>query len=190
MDEAPPEPPAEDPEPSPAAPREGASGGLRLGPGFLELLGGATLAVLGGYATLRLSSEECGGDSDACVLSVFLLTASSTLVTAPLGVYLTGSLLDGQGSLGSTFLGSLIGAGAGLGSGILLAVTTGGFGLLLLGLPLGALIGAVIGYERSVTGVTSVAARPPGAPASGLRMIPTVGVTPRGGLVGGLVGSF
>lgn len=183
------EAPPEDAEPAPGVPRGDPAGGPSLGRGFLELVGGGTLAVLAGYATLSLGAEQCDGDSDACVISVFLLTASSTLLAAPLGVYATGSLLDGQGSLGATFLGSLIGAGVGFGSGLLLAATGGGVTLLLLGIPLGALIGSVVGYEVVSSNGGSVAARR-GAPASGPRMMPTVGVTPRGGLVGGLVGRF
>jgi hypothetical protein len=183
-EEAPPEAPTEEPAPSSDGPLQAPPGGSSTGRIFLELLGGGTLVILAGYATLSITSDSCNGDFGGCLVASFLLTMASATAAAPLGVYLTGTLLDGQGSIGSTFLGSLIGAGVGLGSGLVLALSGVGGTLLVFGVPVFALTGSVIGYELSATDVRS------GATASGMRVVPTLGTTRHGGLVGGLVGSF
>ncbi|MBN1207598.1 MAG: hypothetical protein JXB05_22210 [Myxococcaceae bacterium] len=124
-------------------------------------------------------------DEPPCAVSIATALSLSYSVGVTLGVTFTGKLLGGQGDGLVTFFGAL--AGAAVGGGI--GVASENAAALTLGLTLGPLLFAAIGYEVS----HSMATRPfePGLEArAGFRVMPVVGTTPRGGVLGGLAGRF
>lgn len=163
--------------------------------------GRVALQSLGGFAAgygllaaggAIIGDVPCGENDRDCFLKGLLLTIPIYSTGLSLGVHTIGRFMDGQGR----FLPTLIGAAAGSGAGMLLFlsgnVTVGVLGILLLPIP-----GAVIGY-----GISQPEFGPgPGEPEgdydeedeyarAGLQLTPLLGVTPQGGLFGGISARF
>ena len=164
--------------------------------------GRVALASVGGFAAgygllfvgdaVFGDGASCGENDRDCLFKGLLLTLPIYSTGLALGVHTVGRFMNGQGR----FLPTLVGAVAGSGAGMLLFfsgnVAAGLLGVLLLPIP-----GAVIGYELSQ--------REPGLnpgdsegqddeedayARAGVRLTPLLGVTPRGGLFGGISGRF
>jgi hypothetical protein len=168
---------------------------------LLELLGGAVGgvggALVGGLATAALLAAA-GGCEDAgpgCGLAILVITVPSIAIGTSLGVTTFGRFLDGEGRFSSTMVGLAIGVGAAL----LAAVVTTSEQVLLVGLVAGPLIGAVVGYELSHAHVIESRKKSPKkqqqeqdifSERTAPQWSPMLGVTARGGFVGGLSGRF
>lgn len=133
---------------------EGSRSSSRGGRIAAELgLGAVTATVLGiggGFAGLGICEAGVTGGKDSylpCLDAAFLGVAAGVLAGVPLGVWWGGGLMDGHGRLLATFLG--------MGAGVLVGATAGALSerfrteLFLVGTPLLALTGAVVGYELS-----------------------------------------
>jgi hypothetical protein len=94
-----------------------------------------------------------------------------------------GSFLHGQGRLLPTLLGTTLGMGLGI------ALFAASSGVAWFAPPLILGIGAVIGYELSHS-LQSSAPKEDEEASAGLLLMPVVGRTPEGGLLGGLAGRF
>jgi hypothetical protein len=182
---APQEEPSEEPpwgEIIPREPRRDSWWGGRMA---LELLGGSLLGFVGFVpgAYVMINGDIHGNETQFGVglsLTGIGLTAGATF-----GVVGAASLLGGEGR----FLPTLAGSGLGLVGGMLAALALGpqigeaAFLALIMGPP----IGALIGYEYSHAKALESG---PAPTASAPRVMPLVTVTPRGGILGGLVGRF
>jgi hypothetical protein len=150
------------------------------------LAGGAgTFAggILGGIAGLVASGGCAVVEGDCEIAAAFAL--SGIAVGSAAGTYIAGRLMKGRGGLVGTLLGSVVGTGTGL----LLAMGSGGDGTLgaigLLSLPS---LGAVAGYELSgLDGPSSFSVT---VTHEGPTLVPVMGPTPHGGVMGGLSGRF
>ena len=127
------------------------------------------------------SCSTCGNDSE--VIGGGLISLAGYTMGAALGVKLMGNVFDGEGR----FLHALLGAGAGFGAGLLGALplieTEGGWAIPLIVFPL---IGAAVGYELSHS--SEIQRRAEESPL--VMVLPSVGVSPTGGVIAGLVGRF
>lgn len=165
----------------------------RFSPGnvAIEALGGLVGGMgLGIGAALALGGLfSASGDCDAtCGLVAAVLALPAVAIGIPLGVYVAGELIDGEGRFLPAFGGMLAGVG-----GALLLALTGSSLVTTLAVLTFPIAGAVIGYELS---------RPDAPPmqeedgygdeysSTGFQVVPVLGVTPGGGFVGGLSGRF
>jgi hypothetical protein len=156
---------------------------------LLDLAGATALTLSSAVAMDALVGTRCFRDTERmCILTSFLVTMLSVSATAPVGAWAVGSLLGGEGKLWAAYLGAAMGMGLGVigtmptmafGSGVVLAVAG----------PIGAVVGAVIGYEVSHRRVVRGASRFSQRPAS-LRVSPLVATTQGGSLLGGMMGTF
>lgn len=191
--QAPSEPAAPQAEPIPfrATPAPGPSPDLLLPRILAEAFGGVLGGVGMGIAGLLVGAEAIGNtdcsDGEVCVALLALITIPATFVGIPLGVQYAGQSMGGRGD----FLPALGGTVLGTGVGVILGMQSEGNGGLAVGLIVGPILGSIVGYELSsainerreyVLGTASS--------RSGPRVVPVVGVTPRGGFLGGLSGSF
>jgi hypothetical protein len=158
---------------------------------FAEAFGGVLGGVGMGIAGLLVGAEaigntDCSG-GDGCAALLILITVPATFVGIPLGVQYAGQSMGGQGE----FLPALGGTVLGTGVGVILGMQSEGKGGLAAGLIAGPILGSIVGYELS-SAINERRAFVLGAASarSGPRVVPVVGVTPRGGLLGGLSGSF
>ncbi|KFE69648.1 hypothetical protein [Hyalangium minutum] len=159
----------------------------------LEIMGGAAAGALSGLvaflAAEALSGGSCG-DDPGCIITGLGMTAGAIFFTAPLGVYAVGQLAGGQGSYWTSLLGMAVGTGAG---GIMVAVFSNKSGELQLAsivtLPI---LGAVLGYELWNAHQQPDIVRPArtGATGASLQLIPLAGITPGGGVFGGIAARF
>jgi hypothetical protein len=150
--------------------------------GTAAATGGAVLGFLAGSSltTCDVFDDICNGSESLVITAPTLLGAAAF---STLTVYGLGSLLKGRGTLFATLVGSAMGTGLGL----VLMGTAGYVGLALM--PPLAAIGALIAYEIS----DSYWEPEPGqalSASSPFQMIPVLGVTPGGGVLGGLTGRF
>jgi hypothetical protein len=154
---------------------------------FLANTAVGTAATVVGAAVgvaLLITLTDCspfeGGCHDAVTLAPIALAGGLSGTAAVFGV---GHLLNGRARLEPTLLGGAVGTGASL----LLYAMSNGEAVLIMPLP--PVIGAAIAYELSNAGERSRVE--PAVPASGgLQLMPVVGRTPEGGILGGLVGRF
>lgn len=156
-------------------------GRVMLGP-LVGLVFGTVLAVPGVFLMAdSFSCSTCADDGE--ILAGGLVSLLGYTTGAALGVKLMGSVFDGEGR----FLYTLLGAGAGFGAGLVamlpLIETEGGWAVPLLIFPL---VGAVVGYEMSDTSERKAQTEP----YLNVRVLPSVGVSPTGGVIAGLVGRF
>ena len=156
------------------------------------LLGDAISLAAGAGAYAAMYSLPCESESDfidGCALSAVAVGIAAghvaSLLTAPLFVDLAGG---GDGSYWAAVAWGALGMGVGLGAGIgVMAVRDDGDATLyaLIGLPvLGQTIGAIAGYESTVTSRDDVDTRPDLPP-----LAPTVTLT-AGGATVGATGTF
>jgi hypothetical protein len=152
---------------------------------ILELAGGAVGGALMTVATFPTIDKLCPRED--CLGTIYLVGLTGTAFGVSLGVYGTGTLLSGRG----TFLGSLAGVAIGTGTGLITGLALENDSALLIGIAAGALAGSAIGYELSrLPGTAPVAPRSSQPLATGVQVVPIVGVSPAGGLIGGLAGLF
>ncbi|MDY7227354.1 hypothetical protein [Hyalangium rubrum] len=141
--------------------------------------------VLGG-GLVGLGLSQCAafeGDCNEPAMVVPMLLGAWGL--SSLTVYGIGSVLNGEGGLLPTFLGGAVGTGMGA---IFLVTDNGPTPLWLLALA-GPAIGAIVGFEFSH------ASFEPALPQtlhdrSSIQVVPVLGMTPSGGVLGGLSGRF
>ncbi|MCE9672487.1 hypothetical protein LY474_32235 [Myxococcus stipitatus] len=148
------------------------------GAGFLGLIPGVLLA------------DNCDGLVDDSCAEAWLTGGAGMAIGATLGVYFSGTIMKERGSFWSTLMGAIVGAGSGVLTFAAFDDTNDGLAVLgLLALPP---VGAVIGYELGLEPHPSELATmvPATGAASTVRLIPSVGSTRHGGIMGGIVGSF
>jgi hypothetical protein len=157
-----------------------------LAEAFGGALGGVGMGIVGLLAgASALESVDCSaGHQGVCFGTVLLITVPAAFVGIPMGVQWAAQGLGGRGGFLPSLAGTLVGTGAGL----IYGYSSSGTTPLVTGLIVGPLLGAIVGYEISNALVQraelSASAR------SGPRVVPTVGTTPRGGVLGGLAGRF
>ncbi len=151
---------------------------------------GAGAATLGSMVLVELlTGTHCFRERERlCALTAFSVTMLSVSATAPVGAWAVGTLLGGEGQLWAAYTGAALGLGLGF-IGTMPTLVTGSGVILAVGGPLGAVLGAAIGYEVSHR-LTLRRASLSAERSSGVRVMPVLGATPRGSLLGGLAGSF
>ncbi|WP_224240700.1 hypothetical protein [Hyalangium gracile] len=195
-------PPAPPPAPESAAPHgeliprdgapidEGASSALRL---VLTPWAGAVTGlaglIIGTVPTALLALPFCldgeGFDERPCAIAAATGLSVSYALGVTAGVALFGGMLDGRGDWVPALMGAL--AGAALGGGI--GAASESLGAFVIAVALAPLFGAVIGYEYSHSQNT-LPQGPELRARSGFQVVPVVGATPRGDILGGLAGRF
>jgi hypothetical protein len=120
-----------------------------------------------------------------CIVGFAAFGALGATAGSTACVYWIGRALGGQGRLLPTILGSLVGVTMGAVSGTVSSDEL----VLILGLGIGPIIGAIVGYEISHS-VEESSTEPTSRRRPGFEVLPVVSATPRGGLMGGLVGRF
>ncbi|MFP2925243.1 hypothetical protein ACLESO_08495 [Pyxidicoccus sp. 3LG] len=156
---------------------------------LLDMAGASAVTLASAVGVEALVGTRCFRETDRmCILTSFLVTFLSVSGTAPVGAWAVGSLLGGEGKLWAAYLGSAMGMGLGV-VGTMPTLAFGNGVILAVAGPIGAVVGAAIGYEvshrMSLRRTTLSGARTPA-----LRMTPVLGATPRGSLVGGMMGRF
>lgn len=155
---------------------------------LMDLAGASALTLSTAVAMDALVGTRCLREAERmCILTSFLVTMLSVSGTAPVGAWAVGSLLGGEGDLWAAYMGAALGMGLGVigtmptlafGSGVILGVAG----------PIGAIVGAVIGYEishrRAVRGASRLSER------RGVTVAPLVATTQGGSLLGGMAGTF
>lgn len=155
-----------------------------LAEAFGGVLGGVGMGIVGLLAgASALENTDCSG-GDGCAVLLILITVPAAFVGIPLGVQTAGQSLGGQGDFIPALGGTVLGTGAGL----IFGLRSEGTGGMVAGLIVGPILGSIVGYELS----HAIKQRRGYALSSqsGPRLLPMVGATPRGGLLGGLAGSF
>ena len=147
-------------------------------------VGGASVGFLGLLLGAAVFSPLCDGEE--CIVPILLTGIVGATFGVPLGVYGAGTLLKGQGRFWAAFLGTLVGGGLGLTVALL---TESEDVSPAIALSAGPIIGAIVGYELSHAGQSSAAPRPQQS-GVGLMVFPSLGLTLKGGIVGGLSGRF
>lgn len=160
------------------------SAGDRVGRMLLETLGGGLGGVMGLGAGFFIggniaTESSCGLDcTEGALLTLSVVGVGMTL-GASAGVFGAGSLMDGQGRFLHTLGGAALAEGAALGL-VALGLDSTPATLSIL---LAPLVGALVGYE--VSHVLSRSDMEQSASAhSGVSLMPVVGATPGGGMLG------
>jgi len=161
-----------------------------LGLPFTGAITGMMGVIMGSIPTAVVAIPFCVasdgfGEDPSCAIALSAGLSVSYSVGVTLGVTLVGNRLGGQGDGLLTFLSALAGAAAGSGIGIASKSTSA----LILGLSIGPLVGATVGYELSHT-VNTQPFGPELQARSGFRVMPVIGATPGGGILGGFAGRF
>ncbi|HEX8700022.1 MAG TPA: hypothetical protein VF815_14355 [Myxococcaceae bacterium] len=166
------------------------SAALRLvgGPfaGIIGSVGGAMAgAIVSGFILLPfcLDSLRDLESNRGCLVGFSALASVGATLGATGTVYLMGEVFGGRGRFLPALLGGLVGTSLGAVSG----TVSGNTLVLVLGLGIGPIIGSVVGYEVSHSLEEPVAEPRRGG---GIEVMPMVSATPRGGILGGLVGRF
>lgn len=130
------------------------------------------------------------GDDPSCIITTLGTTAGAIFLATPLAVHAVGYLTGGRGSYWTSLLGMTVGTVAG---GVMVAVFDNKSEELqiasIVTLPI---LGAVLGYElwHAWQQPDSVRFTRAGSAGSTAQLIPLVGVTPAGGIFGGLAARF
>ncbi|WP_224366606.1 hypothetical protein [Hyalangium versicolor] len=158
-----------------------------------EIFGGAVGGIGMGLVGLivsvsALENVDCEADADVCFATVAIITVPAAFVGIPMGVQMAGDGLGGRGK----FLPALGGAILGMGVGAIYGMSSDDSGPLVVGLLVGPLVGAILGYEISNALESQGAhlARDASPRRKGPQVVPVVGATPRGGILGGLSATF
>jgi hypothetical protein len=144
--------------------------------------------IVGIVPSAIIAIPFCAGsdlDEPRCAIALAGALSVSYSVGITMGITIVGRMTGGQGDGMMTFLGAL--AGAAVGSGI--GVATQSTGGLILGLALAPVLFAATTYELSHHMATQ-SSKVEFQARSSFPVIPVVGVTPGGGLLGGLAGRF
>jgi hypothetical protein len=165
----------------------GATTASRVSMGIiLGVVGGALAATPGTImAGEALCLESCSGDGDGVWAGLGLALGGLFLGTA-FTITQVGYWMDGQGSFWPTLAGVVVGSLTGLLVGVAVAASAGAPGAIPM--ILGPSVGGVIAYELSDTRNRSAAAE--GAGPEPRIILPMMTVSPRGGIIGGFVGTF
>jgi hypothetical protein len=147
--------------------------------GGVATAGGVVLGVVFSVGVLGCDIFE-DGCSDG---EFYIPTLVGGWAAGSLTVYGMSSFLNGQGSLGPTLLGGALGMGLGI---AFLAASQGSAWFIA---PLIPGFGAAIGYELSDYFARS-GTEPQRDEFAGVQFTPVLGMTPRGGVLGGLMGRF
>jgi len=154
---------------------------------FLGTLAGAG-GLLGGFLIGMELAQGCDLFDGPCSADeIFVQTLPAVVSTGLLSslvVYGMGNAFYGEGELSATMLGGF----AGTGIGMLLSIASQSYAGILLIPPLAA-IGAVIAYELSDTQWENEQQKAR-LGSTRVQWVPVVGVTPGGGVLGGLAGRF
>lgn len=152
-----------------------ALGGLAAGVGVS--LGGALIY------TARHREGSCGEDEGLCQLAAIVYTYPFVALSLPLGVWTVGKLLGGQGRFLPTLGGMAVGLVAALPS---LFVASDSLLVLEASFVLLPLAGSIIGYELSRPGPSRLSEHA----STGSGLVPVLGFTPNGGVLGGFAARF
>ena len=142
-------------------------------------------AIVSGFVLLPFCLEALRDpkSSQGCVVAFSAFASLGATLGASGCAYLMGEAFGGRGRFLSALLGGLVGTSLGAVSGTVSENTL----VLILGLGIGPIIGSIVGYEVSHSLADPVPTPPRGG---GVEVMPVVSATPRGGLMGGLVGRF
>jgi hypothetical protein len=152
----------------------------------LGTVGGAVGAVPGALImALAFCRRGCVGANNGWVNAGLVLAGGGLIGGAALTIDWLGDRLGGHGRFWPTVLGVTLGTGAGIAAAFGLSASIEAAGAIPA--ILGPAVGGVIAYELSSATVIQEAAA---ATASRVRLVPLVAMSPRGGLVGGVAGSF
>jgi len=196
-----PEPEASTPAESPDEPRgeiippsertrrdEPATAASRVPVGILLGTVGGALGALPGTIIMAdaFCLDSCSGDEDGPFLAGFGLALGGLFFGTAFTITQVGYWLDGKGRFWPTVAGVAVGSLTGVLLGLAVAAGAGAAGAVPM--ILGPAVGGVIAYEISDSNVRSEAA---GLEEPEPRVIlPMMTVSPRGGFIGGLVGTF
>ncbi len=156
---------------------------------MLEFLGGTVLGIAAGIPGAILAIEGAFCESCESLGAFFAGVAVSFAglsLGSALGIKGMGSLLEGEGRFLTTLAGTSLGGLAGLGLAMVIGWGTGSE-LWIVPILAGPVLGGIIAYESSHSNFLRERYAPG---ASGMEVIPVVGVSPGGGLIGGLAGRF
>jgi hypothetical protein len=160
---------------------------------FFEVLAGAGTGAVAGFAGAvpGLLSTGANCDFGVCLITVVVPMTVAIVLGTPLGVYGAGRGLGARGSYLASLIGTMLGSIAGL-LGAATAAAIGSEILTALTLFAGPVAGAVVGFEVSHASAQSTPPAPPGVAAarSSVQLVPVVGLTRTGGILGGLAGRF
>lgn len=143
--------------------------------------------IVGIVPTAIVGAPLCAAvdDKRACSVAIGTALSVSYAVGVTLGVSIVGRMTGGEGDGLMTFYAAVAGAAVGAGIGVATQSTAG----LVLGLALVPVLFAATAYELSHhMAMQSVGMELQARSRFGV--MPVVGVTPRGGLLGGLAGRF
>ncbi|MBU8896166.1 GlsB/YeaQ/YmgE family stress response membrane protein [Corallococcus sp. H22C18031201] len=162
----------------------------------VDMVGGAAGGVVGvlglGLAGYLAAAPTVGCNSDECSILAVMAGIAGGCIGVPLGTYLGGQLMGGQGRLWPTAVGSLVGWGGALLGQVTLNNGEGGgtpstvMAAALLALPV---IGATVGYELSQAPQAPVRHDTDVASRQSVRLVPVAGYA-QGSARLGLMGSF
>jgi hypothetical protein len=150
----------------------------------LEMLGGVAgvgaSALLGTGVWLAISGGDCGYDNLGCEISSHIvglgIFGGVSVFTLPLGVYLVGNAIGGNGNYWATLLFHLVGGGIGWGAAVPLIAATRNWAFVAIPI-VTHFAGAVLGYELSSAWAEDSKA-PPQAHSSRETFLITPTVTP------------
>jgi hypothetical protein len=148
--------------------------------------GGALLGSIPGLVIIatQFCLDSCSDDQSVEILGL-VVAAAGGVIAGTWTIDRTGDWLGGQGEFWPTALGMVLGTLAG--AGVAVAIAPSSEGAAVIPAVLGPALGGAIAYELSSTQVRSQALA---ATASLPRIAPLVAVSPRGGFIGGIAGSF
>lgn len=160
---------------------------------FLEALAGTgtgiAAGITGALSGVLLVGNGCTEAS--CTIPVLGAMSLGIVLGTPLGVYGVGHVMDGRGTYWAALGGTAIGSLAGLTLAVVFS-SGGSQGLTVVSLVTGPVTGAILGYEFFSPNPAPSPLPPTSTTSSapGFQWIPTFGVSPGGGILGGLAGRF
>jgi len=159
---------------------------LRIPVGILVGTVGALVGTLPGLAIVatQFCLDSCSDDQSVEIFGLVVASAGA-LLAGTWAIDRVGDWLGGQGRFWPTALGMVLGTV--VGSVVAVAIAPSSEGASVVPAVLGPALGGAIAYEISSAMVRSEAMA---ASASRPRIAPLVAMSPRGGLIGGLAGTF
>jgi hypothetical protein len=160
---------------------------FRIPVGILVGTVGALVGTLPGLAIVatQYCLDSCSDDQSVEIFGLVVASAGA-LLAGTWAIDRVGDWLGGQGRFWPTALGMVLGTL--VGSGVAIAIAPRSEAASIVPAVLGPALGGAIAYEISSAMVRREAMA--AASASRPRIAPLVAVSPRGGFIGGLAGSF
>lgn len=156
---------------------------------LLEFLGGSigvTVGILpGGLLATSGLCFDCSDVSEPQLVLGTTLAFAGMAAGSAVGIAGAASLLHGEGLFWPTLAGAASGMLAGILCAIALAATLEAYAIVPMAL--GPIAGGIIAYEFSHARAVSERRR---RETSGTQVLPLVTMSPKGGVIGGLAGSF